>query len=805
MEKRPGFPRADTDHHGASILNPSSKDPDGKNTYESSDKDAKSGPCINQHTNDEVPAYEKDDFAEGESAPVETALDVVTKIVHVEDDQSLNPITFRTIFLGTGLSIFGSVLQEIFYFKPQTIFVSIVFLTVIAYVLGDLLALVIPRKGFLKYLNPGPFNSKEHAAITIMASAASQSALSTEALAAQQLYYGGYPSKAAGIFITLSSQLLGFGVAGLLRSIIVHPTKMIWPITLPVSTLLETIHRDRAETKHRMRVWYIVFFALFFWEILPEYVFPLTAGVSVFCLADQHSMVFTHLFGGASGNEGLGALSLGLDWNYIAAFFSPLWYPLQTTVNANIGIFGCYILFMGIYYGNIWRSQQFPFLSQSLYNISSDGFNYNVYNQSLILNDKFEIDFDQLDVQGTPWLTGSYLGYLITSNCGMTATIVYMVLWNRDDLKSAWSWCSFSNLKKLGNPRAILAMATETREERNARIQDDPDVDPHYKLMMRNGYKEVPRWWWLAILISSFIVGLVCLYVMKSTLPWWGFIIAIAFTFLFTLFFGAQQGLTGFGFNLQPICQMLAGYMFPGRPLANFYFTCFTYNTTVQSSLLAKDLRLAQYTHLSPVVTFWLQCAGCVVGALMNWVMMITIVQNQAPALLDIESVSVWSGQNVQQFNSLAIAWSIAPKMFSVGAKYEWVTLAFLIGFIVPVPFYIMYRITGNKGWGYLNPSIILWFMGNLFVGVNSSFTTFFLCAYFSQFYLRRKHPEFFVKYNYLISAAMDGGTQVMVFILTFAVAGGSGVAHPMPVWAGAPDQSLHNNDWCKKDPGTVA
>lgn len=73
--------------------------------------------------------------------------------------------------------------------------------------------------------------------------------------------------------------------------------------------------------------------------------------------------------------------------------------------------------------------------------------------------------------------------------------------------------------------------------------------------------------------------------------------------------------------------------------------------------------------------------------------------------------------------------------------------------------------------------------MGNLFVGINSSMTTFFLVAYFAQFYLRKYRPEFFVKYNYLVSAAMDGGTQVMVFILTFAVAGGSGKAHPMPVW----------------------
>jgi hypothetical protein len=29
------------------------------------------------------------------------------------------------------------------------------------------------------------------------------------------------------------------------------------------------------------------------------------------------------------------------------------------------------------------------------------------------------------------------------------------------------------------------------------------------------------------------------------------------------------MGITGFQFNIQPICQMLGGYMFKGRPLAN--------------------------------------------------------------------------------------------------------------------------------------------------------------------------------------------------------------------------------------------
>jgi hypothetical protein len=163
------------------------------------------------------------------------------------------------------------VLQEIFYFKPQTIFVSQVFLTVIAYVLGEFMAYAIPRRGRIgHFLNPGPFNKKEHAAIALMASAASNSSLATEALATQELFYGGYNSRAAGIFIVLTSQLIGYGVAGLLRDVIVRPTKMLWPMTLPISSLLESLHDDRAKSKSRLRIFYYVFFAFFLWEIIPE-------------------------------------------------------------------------------------------------------------------------------------------------------------------------------------------------------------------------------------------------------------------------------------------------------------------------------------------------------------------------------------------------------------------------------------------------------------------------------------------------------------------------------------------------------
>lgn len=43
------------------------------------------------------------------------------------------------------------------------------------------------------------------------------------------------------------------------------------------------------------------------------------------------------------------------------------------------------------------------------------------------------------------------------------------------------------------------------------------------------------------------------------------------------------------------------------------------------------------------------------------------------------------------------------------------------------------------------------------------------------------------MQYNYLMSAALDGGSQVIMFILSFAVFGASGSAITFPSWWGNP------------------
>lgn len=64
-----------------------------------------------------------------------------------------------------------------------------------------------------------------------------------------------------------------------------------------------------------------------------------------------------------------------------------------------------------------------------------------------------------------------------------------------------------------------------------------------------------------------------------------------------------------------------------------------------------------------------------------------------------------------------------------------------------------------------------------------------------SQVWVRRYHPGWYKKYNYILGGALDGGAQVMVFILSFAVFGASGAAKPFPAWWGNPGKG--NVDYC--------
>ena len=505
----------------------------------------------------------------------------------------------------------------------------------------------LPKTGRLgRWLNPHSFNSKEHLAIIIMASSASSAAYATEVLAAQKLYYDVVPGPAVAILLLFSSQLLGYGMAGVLRQSLVYPTKMVWPSILPLSSLVETLHRDRSEMRKKFNFFWIIFGVVAVWELLPQYVMPVLTGISVFCLANRNSMVFTNVFGGASGNEGLGLLALSFDWQYITT--SCFFLPLVTLANGFAGYILCMILFVGLYYGNVWNAMSFPFLSQSLFSQISNETAYDVYNQSRILDTKFELDATTLETEGLPSFAATYASYLLTTNLGITATIAHVLLWHFDAIRDAFTVRKpeFGKLALyLRNPRLLFAaQAKPMSAEKLATL------DPHYRQMLV--YKEVPSWWYLSILVLSTFVALGCIYTLESTLPWWGLLVAIAVSFIGTLFAGALAGLLGFGVPVTSLVQLIGGYLHPGKPVANMYFVLFGANAQSQALFLIHNLKLGQYGKLSPRCNFAVQILGTLLGALVNYGLMNSITTQQRDVLLSIQGTNIWSGQVIQSFNS---------------------------------------------------------------------------------------------------------------------------------------------------------
>lgn len=108
--------------------------------------------------------------------------------------------------------------------------------------------------------------------------------------------------------------------------------------------------------------------------------------------------------------------------------------------------------------------------------------------------------------------------------------------------------------------------------------------------------------------------------------------------------------------NFLKLAQLLGAALVPGNPQANMYFTLYAAHSVGQASHLTSDLKLGQYTKLPPRDTFIVQLVGTVIGAILQLVIMKSIISAQRDILLSVDGTNIWSGQQVQSFNSQAIA-----------------------------------------------------------------------------------------------------------------------------------------------------
>ncbi|KAI0700193.1 OPT oligopeptide transporter [Cytidiella melzeri] len=711
------------------------------------------------------PAIDDDQESEHVDATVITkAEDVAVQVISAKDDPSLPAFTFRTVFLGVGLSIFSAVLATIYTFKPQNASVSQLFCLVIAYVLGETMARLIPTHGWFRYLNPGPFNIKEHAAIVIMASTASSVAVAMEVIAALDLFYNIDLNPAVAIFQIFASQMLGYGMAGILRTLLVYPTYAFYPAYISVVSLLQSLHFGDALNMKRRKYFWIVFAVIFFWEWIPQYPFPLLTAISVICLADNGRHAFVrNLFGAGSSNEGIGLFSFSTSWTLITQG-APLVWPLQTQINSFVGMAIGYAVLTAAYYAGSFNGRDLVFMSTALFN--SEG---QTYNQTAILTPDNSLDKSKLEVVGLPRFTTTYAISQMCYNFSMGAALVHVLLWHWNDLKAAFGGFRF------------------------LRSNSEQEIDDvHYREMKK--YTEVPQWWYFILFLASLAVGIGCSYAAPEPLmPWWSVLLFTAISAVIAVCLGFIAATTGFQISIRYAIQILAAFIHPGKPITVMYVNLYGNSTAFQTLALLQDLKLGQYVKLPPRVTFSSQLAGSIIGAIFNYTMMKTIVNSNREVLLDPVGTRVWSGWIIQGYNSAAVAMgALGKELFTFGKPYYLISFAVFIGLLFPIPFWLIHRYTKptsliSKVAAYINTPIIALYVGFLPYSVNGQWWSCVVIGFAAQWWARSRRPKWFKKYNYLTSAALDGGSQVILFILSFAVFGASNHAVEFPNWWGNP------------------
>jgi hypothetical protein len=288
---------------------------------------------------------------------------------------------------------------------------------------------------------------------------------------------------------------------------------------------------------------------------------------------------------------------------------------------------------------------QFPFTGQALFTEQSTAQNYVRFNQTSILNKDNALDEDMLAKQGLPYFTGAFIITLISSNASITATFTHLFLFNYDEIKSAWSFVSKAK-RFIRNPNRSFRFWENSTDSRPKNT-----TDPHVKLMMK--YKDAPDWWYGVVFGVALFLGIIICYAAETALPWWGFLIAIVLSVNNILFFGAQYALTAWDIKTQAMIQLMAAYLFPGKPITNMYFTLFGYQSVGQGFLLLRDLKMAQYAHLSPRCAFTMITTGTIVGSMASYVVMDTIISHQEAHILGLEGTNAWSGQ-ISKWNQLA-------------------------------------------------------------------------------------------------------------------------------------------------------
>ncbi|KAJ0383775.1 hypothetical protein COL922a_009773 [Colletotrichum nupharicola] len=576
----------------------------------------------------------------------------VRAVVDPHDDPSLPVSTIRAWVIGLAFVVFIAFINQLFSVRQPSITLRAEVVQPLAYPVGKAAERFLPDAGFTLFgvrhsLNPGPFNKKEHMLISIMASVGKTLPSSRYIIFTQWMdrYFGQKYAKSFSyqILLALSTNLMGFGLAGLCRRFLVYPAFCLWPASLVTIALNSSLHN---ETNHpvagpfkkiysisRYRFFLAAFACMFVWFWFPDYIFGALSLFNWVAWIAPDNFTLTAVTG---VRKGLGFNPLPtFDWNVATHVVQPLVVPFRVTFNTFIGVFIGGITIIGLYWTNAYNTAYLPINSNLMYNHFGGS-----YNVSKILDRRGWLDETKYQAYSPVYLAASSITMYYYFFAVYAATISYAILFHRHDI--------------------ALGFKSLLRSFKKEASQDFKDTS----------------------------VGVV--------------FFGIALALVFVIPTGIIFATTGMEVEFNVLAEFIDGAWEPGNTLAMNFFKCFGYVTTAHALDFANDLKLAHYLKIPQRHTFAAQVVAVFVSAFVYTGVMSFQIEN-IPDLCSTNQKDRFSCPGVNTYFTAAVLFGSlgARKVFGSGGIYTALLSAFPVGFAIPILFYIhpVMILSGGISW----------------------------------------------------------------------------------------------------------
>jgi OPT family small oligopeptide transporter len=721
----------------------------------------------------------------------------VRAVVDNHDDPDMPCSTIRAWIIGTFFACCISFINCFFDVRFPSIYVLSPVPQLLAFPVGKLFERVLPDVGITLFgvrhsLNPGPFSRKEHMLITIMANIAKSVPYTNYIIWIQVLprYFGQAYARNVGyqIMITLSTNFIGYGLAGLCRRFLVYPAYCVWPSSLVTVALNSAFHDQSIEaatvpgpfksiwkmTRLRFFLWAFGLMFVYFW--LPNYLF---AALSIFSwmawIAPSNGDLanITGSYNGLSFNP-----VPTFDWNVLMYALDPLMVPFFSTFNFFLGTFFSGLIVIAIYYTNTWNTSYLPINSNRPWDHFAQP-----YNVTAIIDDKGIFDGPKYEAYSPPFLSAANAVIYMFFFAVYSATVAYGALYHRHEImlgfRDIWSGMKQWWAARLGKAKGV--------DRENTAEEDLHLLDVHNRLMRQ--YPEVPEWWYMICLAISIAVGMAGIAAYPTNTTPWVVLYGIALCLVFIVPIGIIMAMTGVEVTLNVLAEFIGGVWVEGNAIAMCFFKSYGYVTCAHAVSFLKDLKLAHYLKIPPRYTFWAQMVPTLVSSFIS----IGILQYQ----VDIKDICTKNapfrftcpGNNT--FFTAAVFWgTVGPrKIWGIGGQYAPTLIGFPFGVLIVVFFYILSRrwpknaIIRNAHPVVMLNGALLWAPYNL-----AYIWPAVPVAAFSWLYLKKRFLAFWSKvcsppagqqkqnlimvqqYNFVASAAFSCGVAISAVVIFFAV-----------------------------------